>query len=214
MNCLNCKKNVKKEGKKYCSQLCWQTSKEHKKLVSKMFKGTKLSDKHKKKLSLAKLGKKQSKGFVKKRLYWIKGYKWKKETIQKRANSNRGKKREGVALDNIQNSIAKVRGYENYSLMPHGPLWRGLDWHDQRAEALKRDHHTCQHCRRKTMLDVHHIIPFRRSKDNSLENLITLCKSCHHRLEPGKDEDIVRTVWRHTEVRRNYSLALKKSSNN
>jgi len=66
---------------------------------------------------------------------------------------------------------------------PYGP-----DWKTQRRKALRRDNHTCQECGGNTngrTSDVHHIIPFRefgieRHKEaNQLDNLITLCRSCH-----------------------------------
>lgn len=47
----------------------------------------------------------------------------------------------------------------------------------------QRDNYICQKCNKpetkEETHDVHHIIPKRISKDDSLENLITLCKSCH-----------------------------------
>ena len=65
------------------------------------------------------------------------------------------------------------------------PNWKGgydynygLGWKEQRLLVLERDH-VCQKCGVSKKLDVHHIIPFKVSEDNSLDNLITLCKSCH-----------------------------------
>lgn len=52
-------------------------------------------------------------------------------------------------------------------------------WKKTRGEALGRDNYTCQNCGSKERLEVHHIKPYRISKDNSLSNLITLCKPCH-----------------------------------
>ena len=56
-------------------------------------------------------------------------------------------------------------------------------WKKTRSEVLKRDHYTCQNCGNKERLEVHHITPYRISKDNSLNNLVTLCKSCHLKAE-------------------------------
>lgn len=81
------------------------------------------------------------------------------------------------------------------------PLWkggtskhyrRGLDWKAQAALARDRDLHECKECGRKEnslagvrrKLDVHHIIPYSVSQCNELSNLVTLCRSCHHRNEP------------------------------
>ena len=42
-----------------------------------------------------------------------------------------------------------------------------------------RAKHNCQKCGSSDKLDVHHIIPFAISKDNSLNNLVVLCRHCH-----------------------------------
>ena len=59
-----------------------------------------------------------------------------------------------------------------------------------RFEVLKRDNFTCQYCGRKSPeveLEVDHIEPYSKTKDNSLENLITACKDCNR----GKKADTV-----------------------
>jgi len=51
-----------------------------------------------------------------------------------------------------------------------------------RFEILKRDNFTCQYCGRKAPeveLEVDHIEPYSKTKDNSPENLITACKECN-----------------------------------
>lgn len=74
----------------------------------------------------------------------------------------------------------------------------GPTWQKQRKLALERDDHTCQLCRASgTLLHVHHIKPFREfgyirgenRRDevaNRVENLITVCPSCHQRAESGQ----------------------------
>jgi len=48
----------------------------------------------------------------------------------------------------------------------------------------KRDNFTCQNCLKRTvMLVVHHIDE--NTKNDNLDNLITLCRSCHVRLHNG-----------------------------
>jgi len=104
---------------------------------------------------------------------------------------------------------------ENNSGNNH-PRWNGGDinyygpnWESQRKKVLKRDNCKCQKCGRKkdnAKLDIHHIIPFKEyrlplfsgvpirnvlaefnwERANKLENLITLCASCHQKAE-GKD---------------------------
>lgn len=74
----------------------------------------------------------------------------------------------------------------------NGKYYRGANWHTQREKARERDNHKCQQCGKessKESHDVHHIIPFEEFDDheraNRLENLITLCKSCHQNVEWG-----------------------------
>jgi len=75
---------------------------------------------------------------------------------------------------------------------------RGPNWEEQRRRARARDGYRCRHCsvaeREGRAHDVHHIQPFRtfgyvRGQNdryleaNRLENLVTLCRSCHRRVE-------------------------------
>jgi len=56
----------------------------------------------------------------------------------------------------------------------------GDGWSKIRYLVYMRDRFSCQHCGCKNrILDVHHKVPFLFSFDNSLSNLITLCRSCH-----------------------------------
>lgn len=65
-------------------------------------------------------------------------------------------------------------------------------WANQRDKARERDNWRCQRCGVKESdisreLDVHHKKPYRKFEDkenaNKLENLITLCRSCHGKME-------------------------------
>lgn len=69
-------------------------------------------------------------------------------------------------------------------------LWRGgktapyhKDWHEQRRLALERDGYRCALCGSTDRIGVHHIIPHRYSHSHDLDNLVTLCRSCHSRQE-------------------------------
>lgn len=62
-------------------------------------------------------------------------------------------------------------------------LDRGLDWVEKSSQALKRDKNQCALCSNKKGLSVHHITPYKKTKDNSLINLITVCRKCHAREE-------------------------------
>lgn len=55
------------------------------------------------------------------------------------------------------------------------PHWR----RQLRQLVLDRDGHLCQRCEATRNLVVHHISPWRISRDNSLTNLVTVCRSCH-----------------------------------
>lgn len=71
----------------------------------------------------------------------------------------------------------------------NGNYYRGPNWHRQREKARERDDYECQNCGSVKQLQVHHITPYESFDDyeeaNRLQNLITLCTSCHHQLEWG-----------------------------
>ena len=52
-----------------------------------------------------------------------------------------------------------------------------------RLKVLERDNYLCQHCRKdisaKNMAVVHHINEIK--SDNTMKNLMSLCKSCHNK---------------------------------
>jgi len=76
----------------------------------------------------------------------------------------------------------------------------GPNWQTQRKLALERDGHRCRTCGAggdETLLHIHHIRPFREygyipgenenyKFANQLDNLVTLCPSCHRRAEAGQ----------------------------
>jgi DEAD/DEAH box helicase domain-containing protein len=66
----------------------------------------------------------------------------------------------------------------------------GANWQQQRQLALARDGHRCRTCGAEGLLHVHHIRPFREYSStleaNQLDNLATLCPSCHRRAEAGQ----------------------------
>jgi len=78
-------------------------------------------------------------------------------------------------------------------------MW-GTLWRKQRAEALERDNNTCQRCGVEgSSHHVHHKTPrseFETAEEaHTLDNLVTLCPSCHMKVESGstlcdlEDED-------------------------
>jgi DEAD/DEAH box helicase domain-containing protein len=92
----------------------------------------------------------------------------------------------------------QARTLEEAGLLDMSRDDRGPNWEQQRMQALERDGRRCRHCgapeRPDRSHDVHHIQPFRtfgyiRGKNdahieaNRLENLVTLCRSCHQQVE-------------------------------
>ena len=73
------------------------------------------------------------------------------------------------------------------------PARYGDDWDKIRLLIYNRDNYTCQKCGKKmdknNILHIHHIIPFLETFDNSLHNLITLCRTCHRQ----EDARIIKT---------------------
>jgi 5-methylcytosine-specific restriction endonuclease McrA len=54
------------------------------------------------------------------------------------------------------------------------------DAYDQlRKQVLERDAWRCQHCGRRTQLEVHHLTRRSSMGSDTEENLITLCHECH-----------------------------------
>jgi len=96
---------------------------------------------------------------------------------------------------------------ETVERLRQGGLWvsdrpgYGPNWAAQRDSARERDGYRCQHCgvpeRRGRQHDVHHLRPFREfgyvpganeayREANRLENLVTLCASCHRQAEASQ----------------------------
>ena len=56
-------------------------------------------------------------------------------------------------------------------------------WRVARVAALERDGGCCVRCESADDLTVHHIVPWRQTRDDSVGNLVTLCRACHYRVE-------------------------------
>jgi DEAD/DEAH box helicase domain-containing protein len=83
-----------------------------------------------------------------------------------------------------------LNALRDMGLWKNDPNNYGPNWHIQRSQALQRDRYKCQLC---GVLEgtpghhVHHIVPFRQFTSwiqaNQLQNLVTLCPSCHKKAE-------------------------------
>jgi len=80
-----------------------------------------------------------------------------------------------------------IAGENSASWLGGHTQYRGKNWSSQRKQALKRDNFVCQNCGSQNSLVVHHLHPYHLFSNykeaNQLENLITLCKSCHGKIE-------------------------------
>ena len=84
-------------------------------------------------------------------------------------------------------------------------MWRGGkmapyvgEWNTQNRAARARDGHQCRLCGSTDRIQVHHIIPYRYSHSHDLDNLVTLCRSCHSREElkvNGASRDGLKARW-------------------
>ena len=54
---------------------------------------------------------------------------------------------------------------------------------DLKDEVKNRDNWTCRACGNKHRLEVHHIAKLRHGGTNDIDNLITLCASCHRAID-------------------------------
>lgn len=84
----------------------------------------------------------------------------------------------------------------------NNPRWSGghtsrtavYKWLQLRQLILERDNFKCQDCGKthhEIKLDIHHIIPYRINQNNSPNNLTTLCRSCHQKMELVTKEAIL-----------------------
>lgn len=86
--------------------------------------------------------------------------------------------------------------------MGNGPR-ESWEWDKAKKDAKRRDQYRCQHCGvhqgkwKNVDLHVHHIKPVSKGGSNDLDNLTTLCNSCHsslHRHYDDRDELPVRLL--------------------
>lgn len=141
---------------------------EHRLKLSKAHKGRRLTEEHKNRTKINSpkilLGKHNSP-----QTEFKKGHKHSEETKRKISESHKK-----IINWNYVDGRSKRLSPARY----------GDDWDKIRYLIYLKDRFTCQHCGiQGKRLDVHHKIPFLISFDNSLNNLITLCRPCHMKEE-------------------------------
>ncbi len=176
-----------------CSKLNHQVDEETRRKISKTKTGTKLSKTHKKNIGLGNFGKKLSEETKRKMGQSRKG---EKHYLFGRHHTEKTKKKMSLAQSG-QNSYLWIDGRSKF--VPPGRYGSSYLWKKIRKEVLERDNHVCQRCgitveEYGKSLDIHHIIPFLYSLDNSLENLTTLCKRCHTKTEAEVDKKFKETI--------------------
>lgn len=110
-----------------------------------------------------------------------------------------------VALERIGDRVnfCSTLCYKNSNRFPHFGTWRGgpvtrpSSHVKMRQRIIERDNETCQHCGKLqehpvSILTVHHIIPFRVTRDDTDSNLITLCHKCHD-IETEKENKLFKS---------------------
>lgn len=95
-----------------------------------------------------------------------------KSKLHKEALSIAAKKRKRIRKTNEEklNYLSKNENFSN-------------SWSINRRLCLERDGYRCRHCGSNKKLEVYHVDPFRKTKNNNISNLITLCSRCHRNAE-------------------------------
>lgn len=144
-------------------------------------KGKHHTEENKKKLSIALKG----------RIPWNKNKHgiYSEETLERMRTSLKGR-----VVWNKDKECPQLSGTNNSRWRGGWEPYYGLNWYRQKRLARERDEFKCQKCgilQNGTAHHVHHIIVFREfgreryEESNNLDNLITLCVSCHGIVEHG-----------------------------
>lgn len=79
-----------------------------------------------------------------------------------------------LPLQNNMRILMARNGLTSYGTYLQSESWRKL-----RTEAMKRDGYICQACKTSVAKNVHHFKYPKDLKDDSLDNLVSLCELCH-----------------------------------
>ena len=113
--------------------------------------------------------------------------------------------RKGITVSSYEKMVAtRRRNGVNYTTGENHYMWRGgparlsnrKRWRQRRLECYRRDSWTCQDCGcdchatrngeskdARRLVQAHHVVPRRHGGNDELENLVTLCLSCHQKRE-------------------------------
>ncbi len=191
---------------KYTGSNHWMYGKHHsedtKRKMSIAHTGYKQTEEHKRNAAEAQRGRRHSEESKQRMSEAHKGYKRTEESIRKTAEALPGRKRSEETKRKISESLQGMplseehkrhlseasSGSKSYR-WKGGPVPYGVLWLLQRRRVRSRDNYMCQLCGATEeelgeQMNVHHIVPFRETHDNTLENLICLCgnhgsNNCH-----------------------------------
>lgn len=159
----------------------WKPSEEHKaKLVENIAKGrANITDESRRKQADARRGQTRD------------GVPWSEQTRASHSYRQTVEYREklAAAVPSGENSKFWKGGYESRSP-------RGWEWRLRRKECYARDNWTCQDCGVKCVgaresddkrrIQAHHVVARSEGGGDELENLVTLCASCHGKRDGGR----------------------------
>lgn len=122
-----------------------------------------------------------------------KGYVMPKDQKEKISQANTGKKhpnRKKISLEDRLKKSESMKGEKHFAWKGGLNRFRGSDWSMKRKLCYERDNWTCQICKKKCVgkskrykkrvIAAHHLDL--NCKNHELNNLITLCRSCHIKL--------------------------------
>ena len=114
------------------------------------------------------------------------------ETRRKQSESHTGLKQ---SIETIEKRVKRGEDHYNWQggITPDTrKRTKGIMWRRIADEIRERDNNTCVICGfvgGEKKLPVHHIIPFRVCKCNDESNLITVCQSCHIKLDKEYNDE-------------------------
>jgi len=77
----------------------------------------------------------------------------------------------------------------------YSSLLKHPKWQKKRLQILERDNFTCQYCADdQTELQIHHLKYHKNPWDAKNEDLLTLCKDCHHMVTFNKDFEVLEVI--------------------
>ena len=81
-----------------------------------------------------------------------------------------------------------ARSRSRLRLEPWRVTYKTKKWRRARENALARDGHACVRCGASENLEAHHVMPLREGgSPTAVSNLISLCASCHRRVEASRE---------------------------